>query len=112
MGSKPGAGRTSPRRRRWLAGLACVLALALFALDVSRPPARQATARAALWSIRQYQVRLASRLPTACRFTPTCSHYAAAVISRHGIVRGGWLAAKRVARCGPWTKMGTVDPPE
>jgi uncharacterized protein len=99
-------------RRTWVAGLACLLVFALLAFDVSRPPDRQVTARAALWSIRQYQAHLSSRLPTACRFTPTCSHYAAAVISRHGFVLGGWLAVKRVAKCGPWTKKGTVDPPE
>jgi uncharacterized protein len=99
-------------RRAWLAGLAGLLVLALLAFDVSRPPARQVTARAALWSIRQYQAHLSPRLPTACRFTPTCSHYAAVVISRHGFVLGGWLAAKRVAKCGPWTRMGTVDLPE
>ena len=48
---------------------------------------------------------------TTCRFTPTCSHYAEACVERFGWVRGGGLALKRVLRCGPWTSLGTVDPP-
>ena len=54
---------------------------------------------------------LAARAGIRCRFTPTCSRYAEAVIARDGVVRGGWKAVKRVARCGPWTKAGTFDPP-
>ena len=54
---------------------------------------------------------LAARMGFRCRFTPTCSRYAAVVIERDGIVRGGWKAAKRVARCGPWTAAGTADLP-
>lgn len=46
-----------------------------------------------------------------CRFTPTCSHYADAVVARHGALVGSWLTVKRLARCGPWTPMGTADPP-
>ena len=46
-----------------------------------------------------------------CRFTPTCSHYGEACIRQFGAMRGGWLAMKRVLRCGPWTPMGTDDPP-
>jgi uncharacterized protein len=45
----------------------------------------------------------------ACRFRPTCSEYAATAISEHGILRGGWLAARRVARCHPFCKGG-FDP--
>jgi len=54
---------------------------------------------------------LAARAGIRCRFTPSCSQYAERVIARDGVVRGGWLALKRVARCGPWTKAGTVDVP-
>jgi len=68
----------------------------------------------AIHSIHAYQRRLAplaDRVGARCRFTPTCSRYAEAVIARHGIVRGGWKALKRVARCGPWTPLGTRDDP-
>lgn len=45
----------------------------------------------------------------ACRFEPTCSEYAALAIRRHGIVRGGAMAAKRLARCHPLGAHG-YDP--
>ncbi|MEO8255851.1 MAG: membrane protein insertion efficiency factor YidD [Acidobacteriota bacterium] len=54
---------------------------------------------------------LAAHAGLRCRFAPTCSRYAEQVIMRDGIVRGGWQAIRRVVRCGPWTPMGTVDPP-
>lgn len=85
---------------------------ALLARDLSRPPGHQATARLAVSAIRWYHASLSPHLGLRCRFTPSCSVYAAAVIERHGLVRGGWLAVRRIARCGPWTKEGTADPPE
>jgi putative membrane protein insertion efficiency factor len=45
----------------------------------------------------------------ACRYEPTCSVYAMEAVRRHGALRGGWLAAKRVARCQPWGGCG-CDP--
>ena len=68
----------------------------------------------ALESIHVYQRTLspaAARLGIRCRFTPTCSRYAEAVIARDGVMRGGWKTVRRVARCGPWTAVGTFDPP-
>ena len=99
------------RRRLLACGALIVLA---FALDLRRPPDNQVTARGALAAIHVYQSSLArvyARMGAQCRFTPTCSHYSEACIRRFGAVRGGWLAAKRIIRCGPWTPMGTVDPP-
>jgi putative membrane protein insertion efficiency factor len=54
---------------------------------------------------------LAAHAGIRCRFTPTCSRYAETAIERDGVVRGGWRAMKRIARCGPWTPMGTRDDP-
>ena len=54
---------------------------------------------------------IAARAGMRCRFTPTCSRYAEAVITRDGVVVGGWKAINRIARCGPWTPMGTQDEP-
>jgi uncharacterized protein len=68
----------------------------------------------AIKGIHGYQRGVAPLLGRAgfrCRFTPSCSRYAEAVIARDGLVRGGWKAARRVARCGPWTPMGTRDEP-
>ena len=44
-----------------------------------------------------------------CKFLPTCSEYAYVAVVRHGWVRGGWLAVRRVARCHPFSKGG-LDP--
>ena len=45
----------------------------------------------------------------ACRFQPTCSEYAAIAVHEHGIVRGGWMALRRVLRCRPGC-AGGFDP--
>ena len=68
----------------------------------------------ALAGIHTYQRTLspvAARIGLRCRFTPTCSRYAEAVIARDGVVVGGWKAVRRIARCGPWTPTGTRDDP-
>lgn len=51
------------------------------------------------------------RLPT-CRFTPTCSQYAVEALTEFGVVRGGWLSAVRLAKCGPWHRGGWDPIPE
>ena len=45
----------------------------------------------------------------SCRFHPTCSAYAQDAILTHGVLRGGWLAVRRVAKCHPW-HPGGFDP--
>ncbi len=101
----------SPRRRRVLALL---LLVALAALDLSRPPAHQVSARLLLGAIHTYQATLSPLMPRVgvhCRFTPTCSRYAEGAIRKYGALGGSWRGAWRVMRCGPWTPAGTVDPP-
>ena len=66
-------------------------------------------ARALLLMIRGYQRGISPFLPPACRYTPTCSEYAAEAIRRHGSARGSWLAARRLLRCHPWGGSG-YDP--
>ena len=67
-----------------------------------------------LAAIRTYRYALSpivERVAGPCRFAPTCSRYAEAVIERDGLWRGALRAAGRVMRCGPWTPRGTVDEP-
>lgn len=60
-------------------------------------------------AIRFYQGAISPHTPPSCRFTPTCSQYAAEAIAKYGAARGGWLALKRLARCHPWGGSG-YDP--
>ncbi len=62
--------------------------------------------RLGLWLIRFYQRRLSPFLPSMCRFTPTCSEYAAQALRLHGFWPGTWLAIKRIVRCQPLCKGG------
>ncbi len=73
----------------------------------SRTPA----ARILLGAIRTYQVARAGRL-SPCRFTPTCSEYAAEALSRHGTRRGLSLTVRRLARCRPKGPFGLDPVPE
>lgn len=102
----------SRRRRRVLIALA-VLSLLLVA-DLLRAPENQVSSAILLAGIDLYQATLSPGLSAAgveCRFEPSCSHYAEAVIRRDGALVGSLRAAGRVLRCGPWTEAGTVDPP-
>ena len=59
--------------------------------------------------VRLYQLTLAYFFVGACRFEPSCSTYAAEAVTRHGALKGSFLAAHRLCRCGPWT-AGGYDP--
>jgi putative membrane protein insertion efficiency factor len=102
------------RLRRLKIGIPILLVCLLLALDFSRPPHDQLSARALLGAIHLYQATLSphmGELGVRCRFTPTCSHYGEGAIRKYGAWKGSWLAAWRVLRCGPWTPAGTYDPP-
>ena len=68
--------------------------------------------RIACGVVRGYQLLLRPLLPAACRFQPSCSEYAREALSRHGVIRGGWLALRRLARCHPWNPGGYDPPPD
>jgi len=63
----------------------------------------------ALATIRLYQQEISPRRRPCCRYSPTCSQYAAQALQRHGLRRGLWLAARRVLRCRPGSAGGS-DP--
>jgi putative membrane protein insertion efficiency factor len=74
----------------------------------------------ALTLIRLYQRTLSpdhgplqAIFPTGyCKFYPSCSEYGYQAIERHGFWRGTLLAARRVARCNPWSQAGPDPVPE
>lgn len=77
----------------------------------STPHSRRERAAALLLSLHK---RILSPLLHAtsvsqCKYLPTCSEYAYVAIVRHGWLRGGWLALRRLARCHPFAKGG-LDP--
>ena len=62
-----------------------------------------------------YQRTLSPVLPAvfgsacACRFSPTCSHYATEALRTHGAIRGLYLAGRRLVKCTP-LHPGGFDP--
>ncbi|MFP4528130.1 MAG: membrane protein insertion efficiency factor YidD [Candidatus Kapaibacterium sp.] len=62
--------------------------------------------------IRFYRLAISPLLPGACRFYPTCSHYAEEAIERHGSAKGIWLAGKRILKCQPLHPGGIDEVPE
>ncbi len=63
--------------------------------------------------IRLYQLALSPFIGNQCRFTPTCSHYAREAVEKHGALKGGWMALRRIGRCHPLHPGGhdPVPPP-
>jgi putative membrane protein insertion efficiency factor len=106
-GFPAGAGAAWPYRCPGASALRCKA----FGAD-DRPPARDfwqaraMTLRALCFLLVAYRWCVRPLLPSACRFYPSCSHYAEEALLRHGFWRGGWLAARRVCRCGPWHPGG------
>jgi len=63
----------------------------------------------AMKAVRIYKMAISPWLPPSCRFTPTCSEYAAEAIEHYGVVRGVIRAAARLLRCHPLHRGG-FDP--
>jgi putative membrane protein insertion efficiency factor len=59
--------------------------------------------------IKIYQLLISPLFPSSCRYTPTCSYYAAEALKKHGLFKGGWLGIKRISKCHPWGGSG-YDP--
>ncbi len=65
--------------------------------------------RLALALIRLYKRFISPLLPPSCRFEPTCSVYTYQAIEKYGVIKGGVMGAKRIARCHP-LNPGGYDP--
>lgn len=59
-----------------------------------------------IFLVRGYQVALSPLLPSSCRYYPSCSASAIEALERHGALRGGWLAMRRIGRCHPFRPGG------
>jgi putative membrane protein insertion efficiency factor len=75
------------------------------------PPGPGLAATMLIGAVRTYQYTLRAVIGAHCRFEPSCSHYACAVLASHGALRGTALAARRILRCNPWHQGGLDLPP-
>jgi putative membrane protein insertion efficiency factor len=63
----------------------------------------------AVGGLRFYKRWISPLLPSACRFTPTCSEYMREAIEKYGTARGLTLGLRRLMRCHPFC-AGGFDP--
>lgn len=56
-----------------------------------------------------YRYGISPMIGPRCRYMPTCSAYALEALEKHGPIRGGWLAFRRITRCHP-LREGGFDP--
>jgi len=63
----------------------------------------------AVYIIKFYKLFISPLLPASCRYYPTCSEYAVQAINKFGIIRGGYLAIRRIVSCNPFGGSG-YDP--
>ena len=98
--------------RKVVVGFAVVL-LAFVLHDLSVSPHHALGAKTAVFLIDEYRAHISPWLKgvVTCRFKPTCSAYGRDVIRKRGLLVGGSKTLVRIAKCGPWTKAGTVDLP-
>ena len=103
-------GRGKSRR----AGLIAAGLLAIVIVhDLAAPHGRGWAARGAIFAIDEYRAHVSKTVQkvSRCRFRPGCAFYGRESIRKHGFAKGSLKTAWRIARCGPWTPAGTVDPP-
>lgn len=62
--------------------------------------------------VRAYRAVFSPWVGHNCRYHPTCSAYALEALEKHGALKGGLLAARRIARCHPWGSSGIDNVPD
>lgn len=81
----------------------------LFAFTQPHPMLRKIVILPFVVLIRFYQIAISPFFPPTCRYSPSCSHYTLEALRTHGLIKGGWLGAKRILSCNPWGGSG-YDP--
>jgi putative membrane protein insertion efficiency factor len=62
--------------------------------------------------VKAYRLTLSPWVGHNCRYQPTCSAYALEALQKHGGLKGGLLAARRISRCHPWGSTGIDNVPD
>lgn len=62
-----------------------------------------------IWLLKAYRLLISPLYGDVCRYHPSCSAYALEAVTRHGAVKGSWLAGRRLVHCHPWA-AGGYDP--
>lgn len=62
--------------------------------------------------VRGYRLLFSPWVGHGCRYQPTCSVYALEALEKHGALKGGWLAARRILRCHPFGGSGIDNVPD
>ena len=65
-----------------------------------------------VYIIKFYKIFISPILPPSCKYYPTCSVYSIQAIKRFGLIRGGYLSAKRILSCNPFSNGGLDPVPE
>ncbi|WP_053970142.1 membrane protein insertion efficiency factor YidD [Mangrovimonas sp. ST2L15] len=65
-----------------------------------------------IYLVKFYQGAISPLFPATCRYQPTCSHYTIEALQKHGLLKGSWLAIKRIFSCHPWGGSGYDPVPE
>lgn len=76
-----------------------------------RPWTRRLVVLPLVTVIRLYQNIVSPMRPATCRYYPSCSAYAVTALERFGLLKGTWLAARRLIRCHPWSPGGVDHVP-
>lgn len=110
MGRSQGSGTAL---KAWFFAIAVLIAGIVAMHDLAFEPRFSYSARMSIAAIDAYRAHVSPHLRgvITCRFTPTCSAYGREAIRKYGFAKGGLKTIVRISKCGPWTKMGTVDLP-
>ena len=81
-------------------------------MDNNETLGRKIIVSIASFPIHFYQNAISPFTPASCRHIPTCSEYSLQALKKHGLVKGGAIAANRIGRCHPWGTQGWDPVPE